>query len=834
MSACRHFGICGGCAYSDIPYDEQLTKKSAQVEELLAPFLVDSNNAFEGIIPSPNIYGYRNKMEFTFGDEYKGGPLVLGLHKKKSFHDIVPVDDCNIADEDFRAIRSFTEDYFRKEGISYFHRMHHTGILRHLLIRKGQKTGEILVDLVTISFAPRFLPVANSDERTDIWEVIIGWAKGLIGLKVNGTITGILHTICNSVADIVRDQGTRILFGRNYYFDEIQGLKFKITPFSFFQTNTLGAEVMYKMVCDYLKADIAPCEYRTCRVYDLYCGTGTITQILAKTAARVTGVEIVPEAVAAAKENASLNGLPNCEFIVGDVLNVLDNMKDKPDVIVLDPPRDGVHAKALGKILDYNVETIIYISCKPTSLARDLVPIIERGYKLKKCVCVDMFPHTANVETVVLLSKKVPENELEAMALSDGYDLDRIEAAIRLNNEELLLRIIPQCTALARQRAVEALENPDRLAEIAKNDTDKNVRKAAVAKLKNEAVLLEIFETEKKEDVRMTAVSNLINNEEFLKSTFKRGCSNKMKSLILSGINDEIFLKRVAKHDPSAEIRLTAAEKIKDMDFIRYLAWHDEEDSNRTKLWDRIHNKNFQEIYENDTSPKVKLYALKGIDNQETLLKNALSERNAEPALAAYSKLKPPINYRLFASAATNSEVSLKAAMELNDENDFQELALNHPDRDVVFYACARIHDIEILKEIIDKRPGYKTLGGYFSRRLMDAAHRIKELEWLNEIGYYQDGITDMIPLTEHQKVQLNNILSQSYVRGYRYHTPALHLDEDLLELKRDALSLDEIYEFANYYNLSPQMFYELLIDDKEYDDWVAERKRLSQMDDSW
>ena len=213
------------------------------------------------------------------------------------------------------------------------------------------------------------------------------------------------------MADTVTNEGTDVLYGQDFFYEELLGLRFKITPFSFFQTNSLGAEVLYQTAREFIgdalpsgtDADIA--EHGKI-VFDLYSGTGTIAQMLSPVAKKVIGVEIIEEAVEAAKENAQLNGLHNCEFIAGDVLKVIDSIEEKPDYIVLDPPRDGINPKALEKIIRYNVPQMVYISCKPTSLARDLEVLQARGYEVKKVCCVDMFPSTFHVETVVLLSHK--------------------------------------------------------------------------------------------------------------------------------------------------------------------------------------------------------------------------------------------------------------------------------------------------------------------------------------------------------------------------------------------------------------------------------------------
>ena len=388
-SPCPVFGICGGCTYLCLPYEEQCAIKEKQVRELLEEALPEgaSMDWFHGILPSPAIYGYRNKMEFSFGDEFKDGPLALGMHRRGSFYDIVNADQCAIVDEDYRKIVKAVRDYWDRIGASFFHRLRHTGYLRHLLVRKAAGTGEILIDLVT-----------TSQEQYDLQE----FAGMLLSLDMAGEIVGILHTTNDAVADVIKDDGTELLYGRDYFTETLLGLQFKVTPFSFFQTNSKGAELLYETARTFL----TEAGMKKGIVYDLYCGTGTISQLMAPVSEKVIGVEIVEEAVEAAKENAERNNIENCEFIAGDVLKVLDEIEVKPDLIILDPPRDGVHPKALPKILGYGVEQILYISCKPTSLARDIPAFLEAGYRPVRGVSVDQFPWTANVETIVLFSSK--------------------------------------------------------------------------------------------------------------------------------------------------------------------------------------------------------------------------------------------------------------------------------------------------------------------------------------------------------------------------------------------------------------------------------------------
>ncbi|MDO4332447.1 MAG: 23S rRNA (uracil(1939)-C(5))-methyltransferase RlmD [Eubacteriales bacterium] len=390
---CKHFGICGGCTYLSMPYEQSLKIKEQQVHELLRPVLEKQQDpcVMEPIKASPVCFGYRNKMEFSFGDEIKDGPLALGMHKKGSFYDVVTVDGCQIVDSDYRQILTGTLDYFTKENAPFFHRYTHTGYLRHLLVRKASRTGEILIALVT-----------TTQRQCDLNE----WKELLLNLPLKGKIAGILHIKNDSVADTVKSDETEILYGQDFFYEELLGLKFKISTFSFFQTNTYSAEVLYETAREYVGSLLDENGRPGSVVYDLYSGTGTIAQLMAPVAKKVIGVEIVEEAVEAAKKNAELNGLHNCEFLAGDVLKVLDGISEKPDFIILDPPRDGIHPKALAKIIAYGVEKLVYISCKPTSLARDLEVFIENGYEAVKCVPVDQFPWTANIESIVLLSHK--------------------------------------------------------------------------------------------------------------------------------------------------------------------------------------------------------------------------------------------------------------------------------------------------------------------------------------------------------------------------------------------------------------------------------------------
>lgn len=384
---CPHFGDCGGCSYQTMSYENQLKLKEDMVKGILDN-AIKGDYQFEGILGSPVQWGYRNKMEFSFGDEFKDGPLALGMHKKNSFHDIVTVDNCKIVDRDYNIILRCVLDYCVKKELPFYHKLRHEGYVRHLLVRRTTKTKELLVALVTTSDA-------EMEKKADLMSLV----EEIKALDLSAKLCGVIHIINDGLADVVQSDETRILYGQEYVYEELLGLKFKISVFSFFQTNSLGAEVLYSKAREYIG------ETKDKLIFDLYSGTGTIAQILAPVAKKVVGVEIIEEAVEAAKVNASLNNLENCEFIAGDVLKVIDDLQDKPDLIVLDPPRDGINPKALQKIIDFGVDRMVYISCKPTSLARDLEMLQEQGYKVVKAAAIDQFPNTNHVETVALLSK---------------------------------------------------------------------------------------------------------------------------------------------------------------------------------------------------------------------------------------------------------------------------------------------------------------------------------------------------------------------------------------------------------------------------------------------
>lgn len=383
QTPCKHFNQCGGCSILSVPYEKQLEIKERQVLDL---FLQQDLIGFEflGIQGSPLNKLYRNKMEYTFGDEVKGGPLTLGLHKKGRHIDILTVDGCFLVDNDFISVLTSTVKYFNEKELPYYRTMSHQGYLRNLVVRKGINTNELMVNIVT-----------SSQIDFDMAE----YKEMLLNLELEAELVSILHTINDGLADAVQCDELRVLHGRDYITEEVLGLKFKISPFSFFQTNTKGAEVLYSIARDFIG------DHSDKVIFDLYSGTGTIGQVMAGKAKKVYGIEIIEEAVKAANENAKLNGLSNCEFIAGDVGKTVKNLKDKPDLIIVDPPRPGVHKDAVRDIAGFGAKEIVYISCNPRTLVLDLVEFKKYGYEAKKVKCMDMFPNTPHVETCVKLIK---------------------------------------------------------------------------------------------------------------------------------------------------------------------------------------------------------------------------------------------------------------------------------------------------------------------------------------------------------------------------------------------------------------------------------------------
>lgn len=382
-SFCPHFGQCGGCSRQTLPYTEQLKLKEKLYISTLEKYGIAAET-IEPIIASPEIYGYRNKMEYTFGDEIKDGPITLGMHRMTRASDVITTDQCRIAPPDFNRILSTVLEWAREKGYKQYNRFKNEGFLRNLILRRGVFTNEILVALCTTSY-----------EKLEHSELV----NRILALPLEGKVVGILHLVHDRTGDVVRAETQETLYGRDYYTEELMGLKFNVSFFSFFQTNPAGAQLLYNKALSYF-TDIEGKE-----VFDLFSGTGTLAQIMAAKASRVTAVELVEDAVEAARQNAELNGISNCRFIAGDVFEVLSNLDRVPERIVVDPPRAGIMPKAWEKILSYGAEEIVYISCNPVTLAENLQIAEKAGYKVMVTCPVDQFPHTPHVEAIILMTR---------------------------------------------------------------------------------------------------------------------------------------------------------------------------------------------------------------------------------------------------------------------------------------------------------------------------------------------------------------------------------------------------------------------------------------------
>ncbi len=402
---CSEAARCGGCIYQGVPYAEQYIAKDKSVRELLAKHKI-SEDIYLGMEPAICTGEYRNKMEYTFGDLEKGGPLELGMHFKGRFMSIITTDMCQLVPPAFNIVLRAVLEFCRERGYTPYHRKTHLGLLRNLVVRCGVRTGELLINMVTSSEAGfdeegfvKMLLSLDLEKPADTKHADNDAGCGATDATHHMHIVGIVRTFNDSLADAVIDQGQRLLYGRDYYNEEILGLRFKVKAFAFFQTNIDAVERLYS---DLLTV-VPDVEGKV--VYDLYCGTGTISQLLASRAREVYGVEIVEDAVIAARENTELNGITNCHYLCGDVKEKLDEIAVKPDVIVVDPPRVGIHDKAVAMLSRYGIEEIVYVSCNPKTMCINIDSFRSNGYEVKSIKAYDNFPGTKHVETVCLMSK---------------------------------------------------------------------------------------------------------------------------------------------------------------------------------------------------------------------------------------------------------------------------------------------------------------------------------------------------------------------------------------------------------------------------------------------
>jgi len=381
---CPNADKCGGCTYQGISYEEQLDEKNAAV----LGFLLENNircGEYAGVFAPPSIFNYRNKMEYSFGDEEKGGVMNLGLYRRRSFMSVIDVDGCMIVPEDFETVRRRVLEFVCEKNYSFRHKKTRTGFLRNLIVRRGIRTDELLINLVT-----------TSEDELDA----DGFVRCIEEAPLNARIVGILHTIYDGRSDTAGCDELRALAGDTYYLEKMLGLDFTVGAFTFFQTNVPAAERMFEDAFGLLP------EFESKHVYDIYCGTGALSLMLAKRAARVTGIEIVEDSVDAARANAVLNGIENCEFICGDALDVMDALQSRPDAVVVDPPRMGMHPKALKKLISYDLPEILYISCNPKTFCSDMSVLQAAGYKLDVLRSYDNFPFTRHIELASRIVKR--------------------------------------------------------------------------------------------------------------------------------------------------------------------------------------------------------------------------------------------------------------------------------------------------------------------------------------------------------------------------------------------------------------------------------------------
>lgn len=394
---CSHFTVCGGCRWQHLPYEFQLACKQRQVKDCIQRIAKVEAPEISPILGSENIWEYRNKMEYTFsnkkwltyeqlnsGKEFSDRDAA-GFHISGAFDKVLDIDRCYLQDDLGNRIRLFIKDYGKTHGYTFYDLRAQQGLLRTLMLRIAS-TGEVMAVMVF-----------GADEADKINEL-------MTAVKENfPEITSLLYVINLKVNDTIGDQEVITFSGRDYIEEEMEGLKFRVGPKSFYQTNSRQAYTLYKVARDF--ADLSGSEL----VYDLYTGTGTIANFVARRASRVIGIEYVPEAIADAKVNSQVNGITNTEFFAGDMKDILTDEfiaeHGRPDVMIVDPPRAGMHEDVVKVILNAEPRTIVYVSCNPATQARDLA-LLDPKYRLVAIQPVDMFPHTAHVENVVKLIRR--------------------------------------------------------------------------------------------------------------------------------------------------------------------------------------------------------------------------------------------------------------------------------------------------------------------------------------------------------------------------------------------------------------------------------------------
>jgi 23S rRNA (uracil1939-C5)-methyltransferase len=396
---CEHFGVCGGCQWQMLPYEKQLFYKQKQVTDNLTRIAKISLPEIAPIIGADFTRGYRNKMEYTFatrkyipteefrrmkaeGVDFNNQPGAAGFHVRGFFDKVVEIDTCHLQEEPTNLIRKAVAAYVLANQLPFYNIKSHEGWIRNLLVRSST-TGELMVNMV-IAYEEKEHRIALLDQL----------------LKSFPQITTLLYTINGKRNDSLHDQEPIIYYGKGYIIEKLEELSFKISPKSFFQTNTKQAEKLYAVTREFAELDGSQL------VYDLYCGTGSIGLFVSKLAKKLIGVEMVTDAIEDAKENAAINGVNHATFFAGDVIDICNDAffeeHGKADVVITDPPRAGMHEKLVKKLLEIAAPTVVYVSCNPATQARDLALLSEK-YQVTKIQPVDMFPHTLHIENVVQL-----------------------------------------------------------------------------------------------------------------------------------------------------------------------------------------------------------------------------------------------------------------------------------------------------------------------------------------------------------------------------------------------------------------------------------------------
>ncbi len=399
---CSHFGVCGGCQWQMLPYEKQLFYKQKQVQDNLSRIGRITLPEIRPIMGASQTTHYRNKLEYTFatrkfipteefrrmkaeGVSFSEQPGAAGFHVRGFFDKVVEIDTCHLQEEPTNAIRKFVAAFAVEKGISFYNIRQHEGWLRNMFVR-NTTTGELMINIVF------------GYEDTPNRELLLAQL-----LEKFPSITTLLYTINTKRNDSLIDLEPQVYSGNGYITEKLEDFQFIISPKSFFQTNTYQAEKLYRVTRDFAELNGSQ------TVYDLYCGTGSIGIFVSAGAAKLVGVEVVPDAIIDAKKNAALNNLTSAAFFTGDVADICDDAffeaQGRPDVVITDPPRAGMHEKLVKKLLDIAAPTIVYVSCNPATQARDLA-LLDEKYRVTGIQPVDMFPHTLHIENVVQLKLK--------------------------------------------------------------------------------------------------------------------------------------------------------------------------------------------------------------------------------------------------------------------------------------------------------------------------------------------------------------------------------------------------------------------------------------------